>query len=58
MLVIFPYVFDFNKILKDQTRGFIDPAIKDSYADYFTLNEDILDNTQFLKNNQEEKSGE
>lgn len=47
-------MFDFNKILKDQTRGFIDPAIKDSYADYFTLNEDILDNTQFLKNNQSE----
>ena len=45
-------LFNFNKILKSQTQGFIDPSIKKSYIDYFTQKEDILDNTEFLNNNQ------
>ena len=48
----FNLLFNFNKILKDQTKGIIDPAIKNSYIDYFTQKEDILDNTEFLNNNQ------
>ena len=47
-------LFKFKKILSDQTKGYIDPAIKNSYIDYFAQNEDILDNEGFLNKKKDE----
>lgn len=44
----------FKKILRDLTKGYIDPTIKKSYIDYFTQKDDILDNEKFLSENKKD----
>jgi hypothetical protein len=43
-------LFNFNKILKSQMKGYVDPQIKKAYINYFTQKDDILDNEGFLNN--------
>jgi hypothetical protein len=44
----------FKKILRDLTKGYVDPTIKNSFIDYFTQKDDILDNENFLSENKKD----